>query len=136
YYGSFFLWHSAAPHGGFVGTGNALFFGACVAGGLSAAVAGFMVGLPSLRLRGDYLAIVTLGFGEIVRVLLQQTHGVLFTAEEVRTTPLRRLVTDVGGALGFNGLPFYTNLFWVYLFVTILLLVAFYLKFSGVGRAF
>lgn len=39
-------------------------------GGLAAAFAGLVVGLPSLRLRGDYLAIVTLGFGEIVRVIL------------------------------------------------------------------
>ncbi|MFN7904969.1 MAG: branched-chain amino acid ABC transporter permease [Pseudobdellovibrionaceae bacterium] len=39
-------------------------------GGLFAAVAGFMVGQPSLRLKGDYLAIVTLGFGEIIRVTI------------------------------------------------------------------
>jgi ABC-type branched-subunit amino acid transport system permease subunit len=45
----------------------------CLAGGIVAAGLGWVVGLPSLRLRGDYLAIVTLGFGEIVRVLLQQT---------------------------------------------------------------
>ena len=38
--------------------------------GLAASVAGFVVGMPSLRLRGDYLAIVTLGFGEIIRVVL------------------------------------------------------------------
>lgn len=38
--------------------------------GLSAALAGFFVGFPVLRLRGDYLAIVTLGFGEIIRILL------------------------------------------------------------------
>ena len=38
-----------------------------LAGGLAAALAGLVVGMPSLRLRGDYLAIVTLGFGEIIR---------------------------------------------------------------------
>lgn len=42
-----------------------------VAGAISAAIAGFIVGLPSLRLKGDYLAIVTLGFGEIVRIIVQ-----------------------------------------------------------------
>jgi branched-chain amino acid transport system permease protein len=41
------------------------------AGAAAAAVAGLLVGLPSLRLRGDYLAIVTLGFGEIVRIVVQ-----------------------------------------------------------------
>lgn len=42
-----------------------------LAGAAAAAVAGFVVGLPSLRLRGDYLAIVTLGFGEIIRIEVQ-----------------------------------------------------------------
>jgi branched-chain amino acid transport system permease protein len=42
-----------------------------VLGGLVAGLAGFVVGLPSLRLRGDYLAIVTLGFGEIIRIVTQ-----------------------------------------------------------------
>ncbi len=55
--------------GGFAG--QAGFLGALLVGGLAAAVAGFLVGAPSLRLRGDYLAIVTLGFGEIIRVVLE-----------------------------------------------------------------
>ncbi|HRK08935.1 MAG TPA: branched-chain amino acid ABC transporter permease [Pseudobdellovibrionaceae bacterium] len=55
-------------------------------GGLGAAIAGYIVGLPSLRLRGDYLAIVTLGFGEIIRVTLLNTEA-------------------VGGARGLNRIP-------------------------------
>src|SRR5689334_17288205 len=47
----------------------ALFAGSMLVGGLTAALVGLAVGLPSLRLRGDYLAIVTLGFGEIIRVV-------------------------------------------------------------------
>src|SRR5687768_16569447 len=43
---------------------------AMLAGGGVAALIGLLVGLPSLRLRGDYLAIVTLGFGEIIRVCI------------------------------------------------------------------
>lgn len=43
--------------------------------GVAAAAAGFLVGLPSLRLRGDYLAIVTLGFGEIARVIVINQDG-------------------------------------------------------------
>ncbi len=42
-----------------------------VVGGIVAAIAGFIVGLPSLRLKGDYLAVVTMGFGEIVRIVVQ-----------------------------------------------------------------
>jgi len=73
---------------------NTLFFAALVAGGAAAAVAGLFVGIPSLRLRGDYLALVTLGFGEIIRVLLQNFE-------------------PLGGALGLNGIPPYTTPFWV-----------------------
>ncbi|MDO4547310.1 MAG: branched-chain amino acid ABC transporter ATP-binding protein/permease [Clostridia bacterium] len=43
---------------------------ALLAGGLVAAVFGYLIGMPALRLRGDYLAIITLGFGEIIRVLI------------------------------------------------------------------
>jgi branched-chain amino acid transport system permease protein len=50
---------------------QAVFFGGLLAAGAAAAVVGFLVGAPSLRLRGDYLAIVTLGFGEIIRVILE-----------------------------------------------------------------
>jgi len=63
-------------------------------GGLVSAAAGFLVGLPSMRLRGDYLAIVTLGFGEIIRVAILN-------------------IDAVGGARGFAGVPQRTNLAWV-----------------------
>lgn len=53
-----------------------IFMALAAVGGLAAAAAGYIVGLPSLRLRGDYLAIVTLGFGEIIRVVLLNTEAV------------------------------------------------------------
>jgi hypothetical protein len=63
--------------GGFLGRPRRCSWSSLLAGGLAAAVAGLVVGLPSLRLRGDYLALVTLGFGEILRVLIQRTDDVL-----------------------------------------------------------
>jgi branched-chain amino acid transport system permease protein len=136
YYGSLWLWHSAAKHGGFLGGGEWMFAASCVVGGLVAAAAGYVVGLPSLRLRGDYLAIVTLGFGEILRTLLQQTNQVLGSWAEVRTASLRQLVPPpVGGAVGFSGLPKYTNLFWVYAFLGVTVVAAYRLKQSSTGRA-
>lgn len=51
-----------------------------VLGGLLAAVFGVVIGIPALRLRGDYLAIITLGFGEIIRVVsinLKITNGAM-----------------------------------------------------------
>ncbi len=148
YYGSMYAYGDANMHGGAVSTllhgrtgvwltpADALFAVALLAGGCVAGLFGYLVGLPSLRLRGDYLAIVTLGFGEIVRVLIQQTGDVLYTPEEVRETAWYLLPTRVGGALGFSGLPFYTSLFWVFLVVALLLIVSYRLKYSTYGRAF
>jgi branched-chain amino acid transport system permease protein len=73
--------------------GHLLFFLALIIGGAAAAVAGVLVGVPSLRLRGDYLAIVTLGFGEIIKVVIQNTDA-------------------LGGPRGINGIPLFTSLGW------------------------
>jgi len=133
YYGSLWLWGSTAKH---EGAGVWMFVAACLVGGLVAAAAGYLVGLPSLRLRGDYLAIVTLGFGEILRVLLQQTNGVIESAEALKSATLADFIPPpVGGAEGFPGIPKYTNLFWVYAFLTITAVGAYRLKQSGLGRA-
>src|SRR5271155_1280318 len=74
---------------------NGIFAVALLAGGLAAAVAGLLVGLPTLRLRGDYLAIVTLGFSEIIRVIFQNMQC-------------------VGGARGLSVMHVYTNFFWAF----------------------
>jgi branched-chain amino acid transport system permease protein len=96
---------------------NFFFLGALVAGGLGAALAGAIVGIPSLRLRGDYLALVTLGFGEIIRVILQN-------------------LDVVGGALGLNAIPYYTNIFWVLAWAAITIFVVLCLVNSTYGRGF
>ncbi len=89
---------------------------ALMVGGLIAAVAGYLVGLPSLRLRGDYLAIVTLGFGEIIRVFITN-------------------VDAVGAARGLPGIPHWTNFFWVGLGVCSVILLSLRLANSTHGRA-
>ena len=94
-----------------------LFLGALVAGGLGAALAGLLVGVPSLRLKGDYLALVTLGFGEIIRVIFQN-------------------VEFLGGALGLNGIPAYTTIFWVLAFVALAVFTVTCLVNSTYGRGF
>ena len=79
--------------------------------------AGYVVGLPSLRLRGDYLAIVTLGFGEICALFCSKRtmSSKQPTLSARHRSPM--IPPPVGGALGFHGMPKYTNLFWVYAFV-------------------
>ena len=68
---------------------------ALLAGGVSAGLLGALIGLPTLRLRGDYLAIATLGLGEIVRIVIIN-------------------VPYVGGAAGFKGIQHLTNFTWVF----------------------
>lgn len=72
YYGSLVI-HGSVNDPAFATGGTLLMLAGVLAGALVAAGFGYLVGLPSLRLRGDYLAIVTLGFGEIIRVLLELT---------------------------------------------------------------
>lgn len=94
----------------------ALFFG-----GVMAAIFGLIVGFPSLRLRGDYLAIVTFGFGEIIRLL----------ASTSTVAPI------TNGALGFNGVPgaFGKSLWWTFGILAFTVFVISKLKFSSFGRA-
>jgi branched-chain amino acid transport system permease protein len=87
------------------------------AGAVMAGLAGLAVGIPSLRLRGDYLAIVTLGFGEIIRVLILN-------------------IDAIGGARGFSGVMQLSNFFWVYLFVIVTIVTVHNLVDSSYGRAF
>lgn len=62
----FTKWLAVSGAGGYLG-----YFGGLILGGLLAAVFGFIIGLPALRLKGDYLAIITLGFGEIIRTIIE-----------------------------------------------------------------
>jgi len=90
---------------------------AVLVGGLCAAVVGFLLGLPALRIKGIYLLLLTLGFGEIVRVVLIN-------------------VEYVGAAAGFPGIPYqeYTILY-AYGMVVILVIFFSRLRNSRIGRA-
>lgn len=96
---------------------NVLLVVAILAGAAATALAGYLVGLPSLRLRGDYLAIVTLGFGEIIRVLILN-------------------IDVVGASRGFTGIPPWSNFFWVFFFAVLTVVISRRLVRSAVGRAF
>lgn len=134
YYGSLYF-HGSVNDPAWFWPGNALMLVGILAGACIAAGAGYIVGLPSLRLRGDYLAIVTLGFGEIIRVLLELTGRQVDSAQAVRDAPLTALVS-LNGPTGFFGVPPYATLFWIWLFVAATCLVAYRVKSSSSGRAF
>ena len=121
-----------------------------VAAGGVAGLFGLVVGLPSLRLKGDYLAIVTLGFAEIFRLTIStaslgepetvgeawhKVHGVgsFFHVFSV-------MITSLGGQNGYSGvstdgLPLYAGPFWVFGVTILFGVFAWRLKFSGWGRA-
>jgi branched-chain amino acid transport system permease protein len=81
---------------------------------------------------------VTLGFGEIVRVLLQGTKDQIqpWNAEDVDQVPAWQFPLMLGGPKGFNLLPTYSTLFWVYGSVVLTLILVYRLKLSSTGRAF
>jgi branched-chain amino acid transport system permease protein len=94
-----------------------LFFALALAAAMvMAGLAGVVVGLPSLRLRGDYLAIVTLGFGEIIRSVIEN-------------------MPSLGQATGLSGLPLRTNLVWVGISALATVVMARRLSVSTQGRA-
>ena len=83
--------------------------------GCCAGAVGLIVGLPTLRLRGDYLAIATLGMGEIIRIGIQNSK-------------------PLGGALGLTNIPRYTDFTWLYAFVLVTILVVWRVAYSARGR--
>jgi branched-chain amino acid transport system permease protein len=108
---------------------------ALLAAGLVAGLFGLVVGLPSLRLRGDYLAIVTLGFAEIFRLVIAtaQTGG-------AAKSGLAGALSKLGGQNGYagpsgTGVPQYAGPFWIFGAVAVCTIIAWRLKFSGWGRA-
>jgi branched-chain amino acid transport system permease protein len=86
-------------------------------GGLLAAIAGIAVGIPSLRLKGDYLAIVTLGFGEIIRTAILNTDF-------------------LGASRGLRVTGNYTNIFWTFGTAAVAIYVVLGMVNSTFGRGF
>jgi len=84
-------------------------------GAIVAAVMGMFVGIPSLRLKGDYLAIVTLGFAEIIRIVILN-------------------IDAVGGATGYQ-VPGYANFLWIGIFAVVTVVVIHNIVKSDAGRA-
>lgn len=103
--------------------GGVNIFGAIILAGVAASIVGCIVGFPVLRLKGDYLAIVTLGFGEIIRVAILN-------------------LDVVGGASGYASIPVlggenvYLNTLYTYIFVIVTVVIIRNIMMSSEGRAF
>lgn len=122
YTGQFSLGHAGfMAIGAYVGVVATVKFGlplivALILGAIAAGCLGFLIGLPTLRLRGDYLAIATLGLGEIIRIVIMN-------------------IDYVGGAAGFKGIPHLTNFTWVFMAMLITLFFIKNFVNSSHGRA-
>jgi branched-chain amino acid transport system permease protein len=93
------------------------FIPALIIAGLAAALAGFLIGTPVLRLRDDYLAIATLGFSEIIRVVITNVQSV------------------TNGALGLKGLPKYASSYMIWAVAVLSMVFMAALINSAFGRA-
>jgi branched-chain amino acid transport system permease protein len=93
-----------------------IFILAILGGGVAAAIIGFLIGFPSLRLKGDYLAIVTLGFGEIIRTVFNN-------------------IDYVGGPRGLLGIPKFSNFTVIFIAAFLTIVVIRNLIQSSHGRA-
>ncbi len=93
------------------------FLPATIIGGVVSAFFAFLIGYPSLRLTGDYFAIATLAFAEIIRIVIQNAYGI------------------TNGTLGLKGISSYTTVWWAWGWLLVTVLVIGSLKFSSYGRA-
>jgi branched-chain amino acid transport system permease protein len=96
--------------------GYPVFVLAILAGGLLAAGAGYLVGAPSLRLKGDYLAIVTLSANELIRTVIRVTDA-------------------LGGPRGLGGIPKFTTLEVIFVFAIVSVVLMRNYLFSSHGRS-
>lgn len=89
---------------------------AMVVGGLAAALCGVIIGIPALRLKGDYLAIITLGFGEIIRVIIEN-------------------LSITGGGAGLRSIPRIAKLPFIFWVMVVIIALLYTLIRSRHGRA-
>ena len=104
-------------------------------GALAAAIAGLVVGIPSLRLRGDYLAIATLGFAEIIRIIIVNTNKVGGATGFRGCVDAANGTTCIDESMGRLTIPAYTNFFWIGLFAVITIVIIYNIVNSDAGRA-
>lgn len=115
---------------------------ALIFGGILAAIFGVLIGIPVLRLRGDYLAIVTLAFGEIIKNICASIylgkdaegfHISLKSVSDMNMADDGKML--INGALGINGTPRDSNFIVAFIILFITVIVAYNFVYSRTGRA-
>ncbi len=124
-----------------VENGILLFVGAAVVGAIAAGVIGFLVGIPVMRLRGDYLAIVTLAFGEIIKNLLNIFYvgvddaGLHFSLTDSASLGMSKGTILINGPKGAVGIEKVSTFFIGIVLVLVTVAVVLNLMHSRDGRA-
>ena len=114
---------------------------AMIAGGITAGICGFVIGLPVMRLRGDYLAIVTLAFGEILKNLIgnlyigKDANGIHFAMDSAKLQLLDGGKKILSGPMGATGVEKLASFPVGFALILITLLVVLNLVDSKEGRA-
>ena len=115
---------------------------AMIVAAIFAAIAGFLIGIPVLRLKGDYLAIVTLAFGEIIKSILNNFYmgvdsgGLHFSMLTDTTRLLKGGRLIIKGPMGISGIQKISTFIAGFILVMIALMIVFNLVNSRSGRAF
>ncbi len=114
---------------------------AIIVGGLAAALFGLLIGFPVFRLKGDYLAIVTLAFGEIIKnifnniYLVKGADGLQFTMSVDKFNQMSYETELIKGASGIKGTPQDSNIIIGFILILICLVVISNIVNSRTGRA-
>ncbi|MGA1874726.1 MAG: branched-chain amino acid ABC transporter permease [bacterium] len=111
-----------------------IFLASVFGGGLASFALGYLIGLPILRLKGDYLAIVTLALVEVVRSAIKLTDEFAAFLNKIHLFTLSQVVEEIGGPRGLGNIPGFTNIFWVVAFAILTVFIINRLLHSSYGR--
>ena len=132
---------AAVALGNHVSSGPVRLIVAMIVGALFAALVGFLIGIPVLRLKGDYLAIVTLAFGEIIKGIFNNlfvgidSSGLHVSLLSDKTNLAEDGQLVIGGPMGLQSIPRLSNFVIGVILVLITLIIVFHLVNSRSGRA-
>ena len=132
---------AAVALGNHVSSGPVRLIVGMIVGALFAALVGFLIGIPVLRLKGDYLAIVTLAFGEIIKGIFNNlfvgidSSGLHVSLLSDKTNLAEDGQLVIGGPMGLQSIPRLSNFVIGVILVLITLIIVFHLVNSRSGRA-
>ncbi len=113
----------------------ALFIFSLIIGGLITAIAGYLIGLPKLKLKGDYLAIVTLAFGEVIRSIVRASDEIASFLNRIGLIKFSETIDKISGPRGLSTIPAFSKFWLVYVICIISVIIMRNFIYSTHGRA-